>query len=324
MTEPPPFLSIVVTGRNDGYGGDFNARYVRALHFNHDRLVEHDISHELVFVEWNPVPDEPLLAELLAAEFPGPARPVNVSYVVDRRYHDALTLNPHLKFLDYVAKNVGIRRARGSFILVTNLDVLLGRHVIEVIASRQLEQRTVYRAARVDIKLGVDPGHIDWTFVEDERNYARRPVLKPPLYQGATGDFVLLDRGSMHAVRGFNEVYRLARAGVDYNFLVKAYASGFAIVDIGGPVYHPNHPGSFRLSKELFSNSPAESHFGDYRWHSRDVVYHNPDAWGLGAAPIRPCGQEMFRLEFDWSAVPPLIDLRGVVLPGDRVGQTRP
>ena len=319
-----PFLSIVVAGRNDGYGGNFNARYARALRFNHDRLVEYDISHEIVLVEWNPVPDEPLLTELLAAEFPEPAKPVTVSYVVDRRYHDALTLNPHLSFLDYVAKNVGIRRASGRFILATNLDDLLGRHVLEVFADKRLEQRTVYRAARVDIELGIDPGHIDWAFVEDERNYARRPVLKPPLYAGATGDFVLLDRASMHAVRGFNEVYRLARAGVDYNFLVKAYANGLAIVDIGGPVYHPNHVGSFRLSKRLHGDRPAVSHHGDHRWHSRDVIYHNPDAWGLRDAPVHSTGNRIFQLDFDWSAVPSLVDLRGVVLPGARGGRPRP
>ena len=123
--------------------------------------MEHNISYEIVFVEWNPVPGEPLLADLLVAELPEPALAATVSYVVDQRYHDAFTLNPHIKFLDYVAKNVGIRRASGSFILATNLDDILGRHVIEVIANKQLEQRTVYRAARVDIKLGADPIFVD-------------------------------------------------------------------------------------------------------------------------------------------------------------------
>ena len=319
----PPFLSIVLTGRNDGWhGGDFNARFFRTLRFNHDRLTKREIPHEIVLVEWNPVPNRPHLAELVATEYPELAGGVVVSYVVDRRYHDAVTLNPSLQYLQFVAKNVGIRRATGDFILSTNADVLLGRHVIEVLASRQLEPRTVYRAARVDIKLGADPGHFDWAFLEDARNYARRPVLKPPLYAGGTGDFVLLDRISMYDVRGFNEVYRLASVGVDYNFLVKAHAHGLRIVDIGGPVYHPNHVGSFRLSKGI--DSPETSHFGDYRWHSRNVVYHNPDAWGLGDAPVRPSGHGTFRLGFDWSAVPPLLDLRGVVLPGERVGQVRP
>ena len=43
-----PFLSIVVTGRNDGYGGDFNGRFLRTLAFNHDRLREHGVEHEFV------------------------------------------------------------------------------------------------------------------------------------------------------------------------------------------------------------------------------------------------------------------------------------
>jgi len=319
----PPVLSIVLTGRNDDWhGGDFNERFLRTLAFNHDRLTEREIPHEIVLVEWNPVPDRPPLAELAATAFPELAGGVLVSYIVDRRFHDAVTLNPNLQYLQFVAKNVGIRRATGDFILSTNADVLLGRHVIDVFAGRQLEPRTVYRAARVDIQLGADPGHWDWAFLEDARNYARRPVLKPPLYAGGTGDFVLLDRISMHDVRGFNEVYRLASVGVDYNFLVKAHANGLRLVDIGGPVYHPNHVGSFRLSKGI--DSPERSHFGDYRWHSRNVIYHNPDAWGLANAPVHPAGHGAFQLEFDWSAVPPLLDLRGVVLPGERVGQVRP
>ena len=178
----PPFLSIVLTGRNDGWhGGDFNARFLRTLGVNHDRLVEREIAHEVVLVELNPIPGRPSLAELVATEHPELAGDVVVSYVVDRRYHDALTLNPNLQSLQFIAKNVCIRRAPGDFVLSTNADVLLGRHVIEVLAGSQQEQRTVYRAARVDIKLGADPSHIDWAFLEDERHYARRPVLRPPL-----------------------------------------------------------------------------------------------------------------------------------------------
>lgn len=319
-----PFVSIVLTGRHDNYGGDFNARFFRALRFNHDRLAERSVAHEVVFVEWNQVPGRPCLADLLAAEFPDLARSIFTSYVVDRRYHNALTLNPRIEYLEYVAKNVGIRRAAGRFILATNTDVLLGRHVIEVLAGGRLEARTVYRAPRIDIKLGADQTRIDWALLEDERNHFRRPTLQPPLYSGGTGDFVLLDRPSMHELRGFNEVYRLARVGVDYNFLVKAYACGLEIADIGGPVYHINHVGSFRISKALYRDRLGEAHFGDHRWHSRDVIYENPAGWGLSDAPVRPCGDRSFRLEFDWSAVPPLVHLRGVVLPAERVGRERP
>ena len=60
-----PYLSIVVTGRNDDLGGDFNGRFFRALRFNHARLAAAGVPHEVVFVEWRPLGGKPLLADLL-------------------------------------------------------------------------------------------------------------------------------------------------------------------------------------------------------------------------------------------------------------------
>ena len=66
-----------------------------------------------------------------------------------------------------------------------------------------------------------------------------------------------------------------------------------------------------------------EAPWGDRRWHSSGVSYVNASAWGLAAAPARPANEHTY-LEFDWSAVPALVDLRGVVLPVARVGQPTP
>src|SRR4030095_3174289 len=103
----------------------------------------------------------------------------------------------------------------------------------------------IYRAPRYDITLNAALRQpIDWTALEDERilDGPIRP-LKPPFMSGGTGDFLLLDRETFDEMRGFNEVYRAARIGIDRNFIVKALSSGIAIEDIGGPVYHISHPG---------------------------------------------------------------------------------
>ena len=307
-----PTLSIVLTGRHDNYGGDFNERLFASLRFNHARLAERHVALEIVFVEWNPLPDKPLLAEVLAREFPDlPLRCI----VVAREYQAALTQNPQIRYLEYLAKNVGIRRAAGTFILATNTDVLLGRHVVDVIASGTLTAGTVYRAARYDLKEDTDKTRLTWDSLEDPSGHARRPRLKPPLLTGGTGDFLLADRATFHALRGFNEVYRAARAGVDVNFLVKANGGGYPIVDIGGPVYHINHEGSFRLSKAAYKEAPTDTPWGNLRWHSRHVAYSNPDGWGLGDAPVRPLGGGGLFVNFDWRVVPPLVELRRIVLP---------
>jgi hypothetical protein len=316
-----PTLSIVVTGRNDGYGGDFNSRFARTLAFNHDRLTEHGVGHEIILVEWAPTPDRPRLADVVVESVPA-VRPVLTSYVVDPRYHEACSLNTRLAYLEYFAKNVGIRRARGRAILATNTDIYLSRGVVETLANTSLATRTVYRATRTDVKLGTDESHVDWDLLDDRRNHTTYKTIQPPLYAGASGDFILLDRDGFHALRGFNEVYRLARVGLDVNFLVKAYSSGFRITDIGAPVYHMSHVGSFRTTKHVASADSAEASWGNRDWPSRSVIYENPDSWGLRDAPARTLDERTIWLDFSWDAVPPLVDLRRIVLPAARVGNS--
>jgi len=313
-------LSIVLTGRNDNYGGDFTRRFLRTLHFNWAALASRGIQCEIVFVEWNPVAGQPLLADLVRARLPDTPPDSFAAYIVDREYHQACTLNPALDYLEYLAKNVGIRRARGRSILVTNTDVFLGRGVVDALAGPLLEQGVVYRAARIDLAIDSDQTRVTWDALEEPAAQAQRSTLRPPLFAGGSGDFLLLDRDGWHQLRGFNEIYRAARLGIDHNFLVKAYGCGYRIADIGSPVYHVNHPGSYRISKTVVQGAAAEAAWGNRRWHSRYTVYDNPDAWGLARAPERRLPGGALMLDFDWSAVPPIVDLRRVVLPMRRAG----
>ena len=66
----PPVVSLVLTGRNDGYGGDFIARFFRSLRFNHQQLTERGIAYELVFVEWAPPGDARLIRDQIFDAIP--------------------------------------------------------------------------------------------------------------------------------------------------------------------------------------------------------------------------------------------------------------
>ena len=74
-------------------------------------LAERGIAYEIVFVEWNPVPGRPYLSELLARRFPSRAPATLRRIIVAPQYHTAMEQNPHAGYLEYVARNVGIRRA---------------------------------------------------------------------------------------------------------------------------------------------------------------------------------------------------------------------
>jgi hypothetical protein len=307
----PPFLSVVVTGRNDGFGGDFNGRFFRSLRFNHAHLTEAGVSHEFILVEWRPIHNVPYLSTVLATAFPELGPEQLRCFVVDPAYHDALSLNPHLQFQEFIAKNVGIRRARGQFLLTTNTDIFLSRGVIDRLASRSLERGILYRAARYDLKSYSDVTRVDWSMLEDERNYDAVNDIRPPLFTNASGDFLLLDQDSYHRLRGFNEVYRVAKIHIDGNFCLKAFASQVPLLDIGFPVYHVGR-GTFRAQAGLYRNKPGEAPWGDHRWKS-DVIYLNGPEWGLGLAPERSLTANITAIDFDWSAVGPIVDLRRVV-----------
>jgi hypothetical protein len=319
-----PYVSVVLTGRNDGYGGDFIERFFRTLRFNLQQFLARGITHELLFVEWAPPRGRSLLIERIFDDVPELDPAACSWYVVDPRYHEALSLNPRLEYLEFPAKNVGIRRARGEFILTSNCDVFFGRRIVDVLERRALQPRVLYRAPRHDIDLPAGCTAIDWSVLEDPGVLAGPAHrLRPPFMGSATGDFVLLDRASWRDLRGFNEVYRVARIGIDRNVLVKAISLGIRIADIGGPVYHVNHEGSYRLNPRAYAGREQEAPWGDRRWHSAGVSYVNTASWGLAAAPVRAERQYSY-LEFDWSAVPALVDLRGVVLPVARRGHPTP
>lgn len=313
---PRPYLSIVLTGRNDGYGGDFVTRFLATLQFNHRELTARGVSHEIVLVEWAPVPGAALLADLVDERCPASVSAALRTVVVDPAYHDAMTLNPRLKFHEYLAKNAGARRARGEYVLVTNCDVILGRHILARLEQWSLEPGVVFRAPRWDLAEAVDVERLDWDVLENPANLARPGKrLRPPYFRGSTGDFIAMDQASFHRLRGFNEVYRLARVGIDANLLVLALASGLRIVDIGGPVYHVDHEGSYQTLKTKYAAGESDAGHGHERWNFNSVVYRNREAWGLAEAPEEPRGPRRTYLRFSWDAVPPLVDLSGVVLP---------
>jgi hypothetical protein len=315
----PPYLSIVLTGRNDNFGGDFTERFIRALRFNHEQLAAAGVSHEFVLVEWSPLPGKPYLASVVEDACQGMVPTHLVSFVVDPAYHDAFSMNPRLAFQEFIAKNVGVRRSRGRFILTTNTDIYLGRAVVARLAAGDLEARRLYRAVRVDLRNGLHLADgFGWDVLEDPRNIEVVNEIRPPCYTNASGDFLLLDRDTYHDLRGFNEVYRVAKIHIDGNFCVKAHSAGVRVVDIGAPVYHVGQ-GTLYAQHPRFVERPDLAPWGDIRWRS-NVVYENPPSWGLGGAPQRSATAGVQYLDFTWSVVPPLLDLDRVLLPAARLG----
>lgn len=144
------YLSVVVTSRNDGHGGDPLARLQAFVNTFDAQCRRFGLDAELVVVEWNPPADRPRLHELVR-------RPANC--VFDLRFievPEALHLSlphPHvMPLFQMIGKNVGIRRSRGRFVLCTNIDIIFSNELVSLFASRALRPGVMYRVDRHDIE----------------------------------------------------------------------------------------------------------------------------------------------------------------------------
>ncbi len=144
------YLSIIATSRNDNHGGDLNERTGAFLKSVYHQAKQWNLPVELIMVEWNPPEGKPHLHEVLPP--PPPETPVVVRYItVSKEIHNKYKNSHSIPLYQMIAKNVGIRRAKGEFILCTNIDIIFSSECFELISKKQLEKNTFYRANRCDV-----------------------------------------------------------------------------------------------------------------------------------------------------------------------------
>ncbi|NVM02902.1 MAG: hypothetical protein HWN67_11230, partial [Candidatus Helarchaeota archaeon] len=81
---------------------------------------------------------------------------------------------------EYIAKNVGIYRAKGKFILVTNSDLLFNEELIKFLASKRLSEENFYRIDRYDVAKLV-PSHLS---VEEQLKFCEKNAFMQRVNNG--------------------------------------------------------------------------------------------------------------------------------------------
>ncbi len=267
-----PYLSIVVTARNDNHGGDLLHR-VRLFLQNLDlQSTIYKLPLELIIVEWNPPAGKERLREVL------PQLPVNV--FLNIRYIEVPN-NLHLKYqyaeilplFQMLAKNVGVRRASAPFILCTNIDILFSNSLMEYLAQKKLVPKKLYRANRHDIQIKnidevTDTAEIlhqaaEITIRKNFKSHSYDNINQTSLnriylpeslltsdrsfdkhlgmvYTNASGDFQLLDRDSWFMLRGYAE-FETYSMHIDSMFEYKVKLAGIEEITL------PDHMITFHI-----------------------------------------------------------------------------
>ena len=208
----PPFAAVTV-GRNDDYMSDFRERLLATIAWNTKYLVG-----EFIFVEWNPAADRELLSLELTKKFDCVR-----AYVVPREIHEQTCRNRDINLLEYHAKNVGIRRARSSWIISTNADAAVGLDSVNRLLNTPLQEDVLWTAERFDIP---------WR--ENEQKEigiwgSLRYRRLNPYHELGTGEFCMASRALWHRARGFDEQMVRHRIGCDLRGTAQMVAVGGTI-----------------------------------------------------------------------------------------------
>jgi len=264
-----------VTSRNDGNLDEIN-RMQLFLDVLLEQSERYKLDSELIIVEWNPPPERPFLGEVLKS--PNKlgscaVRIIQVPLDVHRRFENSESI----PLFQMIAKNAGIRRARGRFILATNIDILYSDHLMKFLASKRLKENRMYRIDRYDVPSNI-PFHLsqnalmDWCqwnvfrlyryreivdinngdipprskqarrFGFVKRIYDRRGHYYPHLHTNACGDFTLLSTKYWQEVRAYPE-FPMRAMKLDGLLCYAAHYAGAREFILNDParIYHIDH-----------------------------------------------------------------------------------
>jgi hypothetical protein len=261
-----PYLSIVVTGRHDNYAVGFESRvntYLRTLAAR--AAANPTADFEIIFVDYATNTSEfTLLAQAL--DIPPSLRNRLKFLIVPSSFNDRTLrrLNATSRFLEYVAKNIGVRRSSGDYVLTMNPDSLLSYQFFEAIAGRPFNPGALYLAPRyrftarlhnaMSLEEAVQLLEEPWSqaafrledFVAVGRNsqlfvrFSRDLGVSP--FRAGAGDFIMCSRELFGALWGFHEMQ--VNTCVDNAFHAKFFRllPGFLMMYIRFPVMHQEHP----------------------------------------------------------------------------------
>lgn len=311
-----PYLSIVVVGRNDDYGGNFIRRLQVFFQTTIYLCNSTGLESEVIVVEWNPPPQKPRLRDVLETDSFNYRGSTCIRFIeVPSTIHQSIPNPNNVPLFEYLGKNTGIRRAQGTFILVTNPDIIFTPGLIEYIRQYNLHSQYFYRADRYDISL---PSH-DYRDIAQLLDFCKTSVVKihrslestepfrsrslqrllwligvkvawmwrirrlcVPHTNGA-GDFILAHKVIWHRLRGFPEMETHGlSSGIDGLMVYLMIMAGVRQKVLPFRIYHQAHE---RREKTKQPSVAVLKAIEDVLRQRRFIMFNN-ESWGLGAISL--------------------------------------
>jgi len=241
-------ITAIIVSRNDNYGGHLNERATYAMN---SAINTYD---EVFYIDWNSEKYSLLYDIEKNLQFKG-----NLKHIaIPPEIASALTnYDPQAqKCCEVLARNIGIRRATGDYIVSTNIDIIQPKRedILKLIEEKGEDSFTTVSRREVEwdyIKefQGGDYNFENWSAFRDDAYKTSVPRNKLESTTpgdeysiiNCCGDFQLASKKVWHTIKGFEEdlIYPLYS---DTNVQKKAKLSGFNLTgQFSPPLFHINH-----------------------------------------------------------------------------------
>lgn len=281
-------ITFLLQGRNDQYAPDYSYRITSSLNLLSESLIAADLiqSAEILFVDWgSTVP----LAEVVTPS-PAAAEILEFVHVPSER---ALETMPDGSRYTTLVVNVGVRRAAGQYIMLTDTDVLwtktsisrLGDLLNGKIATPFPVEETCFSVKRYQIPWEVAqrcPSPVEWERYLALSAFGLLHECAPAITLGGFAGAQLMHRDLWHELRGYDEKNLTSAWGwADNDLSIRAGKTHpwLDTCSFGILSYHVEH------RSRLVADTPRPAHTVNPMTFGSDPAPSGPD-WGLNGEDL--------------------------------------
>jgi hypothetical protein len=270
-------LSIVLCARNDNHLGNFKNRLKFSLERNISILEKYEINYEYVMVDYLSEDKKLYETEMFSDLFKNEKiKNIIVNKEVIKKFRNDI-------FYQFYAKNIGIRRCSGKYILIMNCDNFFDEQTISEIKNVLIsnENNFYFRPeywVEYDINRNVYFGKLP-SFCAKETD---KDHFLGPCY---AGDFLLINKETLLKYGGgydetnLNHYTDKNQNSMDGELLFNLYYNDIKPKVLNCNIYHVYHPRSNNLENTYNTNG-----------------YKNTDDWGLSNLEMKEIRNNVFKL----------------------------
>ncbi|KAI7900223.1 uncharacterized protein BX663DRAFT_439783 [Cokeromyces recurvatus] len=306
--EPSEYLSIVIVTRVDNYAGGQHHRLQNFIDSAYILAEKTQENIELLIIEWNPPNDKRRVID--AFRFRSSKYLKYRIITIPNSLHQIMQNRGNSPLHEFEGKNVGIRFARGQFIVCTNQDDIWSHNFHNAIKSRVFKKDVIYlqHQDHHNIHDNLPPSIVNLeAFPKDETIYNSCKLgeqdwgnytLPPPIKVTASneikdktktmnilevadqaGDFTLAHRDTWKIPRGYREAGGVAWMDIEF-ICTAAWTKDIPIVYVKpGFTCHQEHANIWENNKDAINDN---RNIDMSKIERKEKIYMNKDGeWAL-------------------------------------------